>query len=99
PVTTIYEGGRACDCPAEWLFSAEYLLVRPHRQADDFGIVDPANNLTPVGSIQNIGFDLASGMRAGIGYRAAGSGWETWLTYTYLRADGNALAVAPTGGL
>jgi hypothetical protein len=99
PVTTICDGCRKCDNPAEWLFSAEYLLVRPHRQADDFGIVDPTNNLTPQGNVQNIGFDLASGMRAAIGYRAPGSGWETWFTYTYLHAGGDALAVAPTGGL
>src|SRR5207253_181766 len=53
----------------------------------------------PEGRVHNIGFDLASGLRIGVGYRAAGSPWETWLTYTYLHAAGDALAVAPAGGL
>ncbi len=99
PATTVCDGCRACDNPAAWLFSAEYLLVRPRRQDDDFGIVDPANNLTPVGNVKDIGFDLASGIRAGIGYRAAGSAWESWFTYTYLHAGGDASAVAPPGGI
>ena len=99
PTTTVCDGCRPCDNPAAWLFSADYLLVRPRRQADDFGIVDPTNNLTPEGSVRNIGFDLASGLRAGIGYRPAGSAWESWFTYTYLHAGGDASAIAPTGGL
>jgi hypothetical protein len=99
PVTTVCDGCRKCDNPAEWLFSAEYLLVRPRRRADDFAIVDPSDNLTPEGSVRSVGFDLASGLRAGIGYRAAGSAWESWFTYTYVYATGSASAVAPTGGL
>jgi Legionella pneumophila major outer membrane protein precursor len=99
PVTTTCDGCRPGDSPAAWLFSADYLLERPRRRADDYAIVDPVDNLTPEGSVKNIGFDLASGLRAGIGYRAAGSSWETWFTYTYLSSSGNASAVAPNGGL
>jgi hypothetical protein len=99
PVTTTCDGCRACDNPAAWLFTAEYMLVRPRRRADDYAIVDPLDNLTPEGRINNIGFDFASGLRAGIGYREAGSLWETWFTYTYLHAGGDAASVAPTGGL
>jgi hypothetical protein len=99
PVTTVCDGCRPCDSPAAWLFSAEYLLVRPRRRADDFAIVDPLDNLTPEGRVHNVGFDMASGLRAGVGYRAAGSPWETWFTYTYLHAGGEASAVAPPGGL
>jgi hypothetical protein len=99
PVTTTVDGCRACDNPAEWLFSADYMLVRVRRRADDYAIVDPLDNVTPEGRINNIGFDLASGLRAGIGYRASGSPWETWFTYTYLHAGGDAASIAPPGGL
>jgi hypothetical protein len=99
PATHSCDGCRACDNPAEWLFSVEYLLVRPRRRPDDFAIVDPSNNLTPEGSVRSVGFDLSSGLRAAVGYRAAGSPWETWFTYTYLHADGDRTATAPPGGL
>jgi hypothetical protein len=99
PTAVTCDGCRKCDSPAEWLFSAEYMLVRPRRRADDFAIVDPLDNLTPEGSVRSVGFDLTSGLRAGIGYRPAGSAWETWFTYTYVYANGGASAVAPAGGL
>jgi hypothetical protein len=99
PTTVVCDGCRPCDSPAAWLFSADYLLVRVHRRADDFAVVDPADDLRPVGVVQNIGFDLASGLRLGFGYRPAGSLWEAWFVYTYLHAGGNASVAAPDGGL
>jgi hypothetical protein len=99
PTTTVCDGCRACDSPAAWLFSVDYLLVRPRRRADDFAIVDPHDNLTPEGDIRSIGYDMSSGVRAAVGYRPDGTLWETWFTYTYLHAGGSAVAVAPDGGL
>ncbi|HEY1377134.1 MAG TPA: Lpg1974 family pore-forming outer membrane protein [Gemmataceae bacterium] len=99
PTTITCDGCRACDSPAAWLFSAEYLLVRPRRRADDFAIVDPLDNLTPEGDIRSVGYDLSSGLRAGVGYRMAGTPWEEWFTYTYLHAGGDRTAIAPPGGL
>jgi hypothetical protein len=88
-----------CDCPAAWIVSAEYLLVRPRRRADDFAIVDPTNNLTPEGRIKSVNYDLTSGVRATLGYRWGGSGWESLFTYTYLHAGGDRTATAPDGGI
>jgi hypothetical protein len=99
PTTVTCDGCRACDSPAAWLFSVDYLLIRPRSRPDDFAIVDPTDNLTPEGLVRSIGYELASGVRAAIGYRFSGSPWETWFTYTYLRSDGDRTAVAPAGGL
>lgn len=85
--------------PPAFLASAEYLLIRPYRRPSDFAILDPLNNLTPEGDIRSVNYDLSSGLRVGIGYRAPGSGWETTFTYTYLRASGNDLVIAPTNGV
>lgn len=93
------DGCRSCDSPAAWLFSAEYLLLRPMRRADDFAIVDPRNNLTPEGRIPYIGFNMDSGVRASLGYRPAGSAWEAWFTYTHLNSGGDYSVVAPPHGL
>ena len=60
PTTVVCDGCRACDSPAAWLYSVDYLLVRPRRRADDFAIVDPLDNLTPEGRIRSVGYDLAS---------------------------------------
>src|SRR5262249_14196758 len=66
---------------------------------NDFAIIDPFNDLTPQGRVRTVNFDTSSGVRAGIGYRFPGSGWESWFTYTYLHAGGDRLAFAPDGGL
>jgi hypothetical protein len=97
PVPEILPG--RCDCSSAWLGSAEYLLVRPRRRANDFALVDPVDNLTPEGSIKSVNDDLTSGVRAGIGYRLAGSAWESWFTYTYLHSGGDRAVFAPPGGV
>lgn len=99
PATHSCDGCRACDSPAEWLFSAEYLLVRPRRRPDDFAIVDPVDNLTPQGSVEGATFSMSSGLRAAVGYKMAGSPWETWFTYTYVGGSGDRTVVAPPGGV
>jgi hypothetical protein len=99
PTTHTCDGCGTCDTPAEWLFSAEYLFVRPRRRPDDFAIVDPADNLAPEGNIKSAGFNMSSGVRAAIGYKAANNPWETWFTYTYIKGDGGNSAAAPPGGV
>jgi hypothetical protein len=97
---TVLDGAsaRAC-CPPAFLASAEYLLIRPFRRPSDFAIVDPFDNLTPEGHVADARFDLSSGLRASLGYRAAGSAWESLFTYTYLHAGGDRFVAAPDGGV
>src|SRR5437762_1339569 len=97
---TILDGPRARrSSPSAFLASAEYLLMRPYRRPSDFAIFDPFNNLTPEGRIESVNYDLSSGFRIGLGYRAACSAWETMFTYTYLHAGGDRLVIAPDGAV
>jgi Legionella pneumophila major outer membrane protein precursor len=81
------------------LTSAEYIIVRPRRRANDFVIVDPLDNLTPEGRIRNVQYDTDSAFRVGAGYRPGGSAWEYMFTYTYLHDGNDRGAVAPPGGV
>ncbi len=99
PATVIDTRPCPPDSPPAFLVSAEYLLVRPRRRANDFAITDPFDNLTPEGRIDSVNYDLTSGVRAGVGYRWGGTPWETLFTYTYLHAGGDRATAAPPGGL
>jgi hypothetical protein len=99
PVTIVETEPGHQESPPAFLVSAEYLLIRPSRRPNDFAIIDPANDLTPIGRVRAVNFDTSSGIRASIGYRAAGSAWESLFTYTYVHADGDRQAFAPDGGL
>lgn len=85
--------------PPAILASAEYILFRARRRANDYVIADPNNNLTPEGVIRNVPYDTDSGFRGSLGYRPGGSPWEFMLTYTYLRNGNDRDTVAPAGGL
>jgi len=87
------------NAPAAILTSAEYIIVRPRRRANDYVIVDPVDNLTPEGRIKNVQYDTTNAFRVGAGYRPGGSAWEYMFTYMYLHDGSDRSAVAPPGGL
>lgn len=82
-----------------FLASAEYILFRARRRANDYVIADPNNNLTPEGVIRNVPYDTNNGFRGSVGFRPGGSAWEYMFTYTYLRDGNDRDTVAPAGGL
>jgi hypothetical protein len=85
--------------PPTILASAEYILFRARRRANDYAIADPNNNLTPEGVIRNVPYETDSGFRGTLGYRPGGSPWEFLFTYTYFRNGNDRETVAPPGGL
>jgi len=85
--------------PPAVLGFAEYLLVRARTNANDYAIIDPANNLAPEGSIRNAQYGTDNAFRIGGGYRPGGSAWDFVFTYFYLHDWENRNAVAPPGGL
>jgi hypothetical protein len=85
--------------PAAILTSAEYIIARPRRRANDYVIVDPNDNLTPEGTIKNVQYSTDSAFRLGAGYRPGGSAWEFMFTYFYLHDGNDRNATAPPGGV
>ncbi|MCE9530425.1 MAG: hypothetical protein K8T89_04735 [Planctomycetes bacterium] len=79
--------------------AAEYLLLRPRQRTLDYALIDAVNDITPRGDLQSVRYDTRSGLRAGLGYRFAESGWDVGFFYTYLHSRGNEFARAPAGGL
>lgn len=89
----------AADCrPGGWFASGEYLLWRPRLSDAGYAVVDPFNDTTPQGRVRNVNYDVGNGLRTTLGYRFA-SGWDVGVTYTFLRAHGDATAFAPDGGV
>jgi hypothetical protein len=81
------------------LTSAEYIIARPRRRANDYVIIDPTNNLTPEGDIRNVQYGTDSAFRVGGGYRPGGSAWEFMFTYFYLHDGNDRSSAAPPGGV
>lgn len=76
----------------------EYLLLRARRGANDFAISDPTTDLIPNGRLESLNYQLRGGFRVGLGYRFAGTAWDTLFTYSYFRAGAERFLTAPAGG-
>jgi hypothetical protein len=82
-----------------WYASAEYLLMRPRRGAFDYAIPSTPGGLVTNGAIQNLTYELRSGVRAELGYRLGHSHWEVLAGYTYFRSNTSAAQFAPPGSV
>jgi len=85
-------------CPGGLFGSVEYLYLKPRRRALDFAILDPADNGAAEGQIRSLNWEARSGIRAGIGYRLPGNGWEAGFVYTYLHSAIDGGVVSPVNG-
>lgn len=87
------------DTHGQWFATGEYLLWRPRMDGLGYAVVDPVNNYSPTGRVQNLNHDVASGLRVGVGYRLPGHGWDLGITYTYLSSSNDQKTIAPPGGV
>jgi hypothetical protein len=84
------------DHHGKWFATGEFLLWRPRMDGLGYAIIDSVNDFTPVGRVQNLHHDVASGLRVGLGYRLPKQGWDVGLQYTYLHSTADqAVAVGP----
>lgn len=82
----------------KWIAKIDYLNWTVNRQGLDFAITtDGTAQAVGNGSMRNLDFDQASGVRAGIGYLFA-SGWDLTGNYTYFHNTASAFAEEPVGG-
>lgn len=84
--------------PSALILDAEFLLMRPIRQGQDYAVVGTNTNDGPLGVVRNVTGGYDPGFCAGLGYRFPDEGWEVVLEYTYFRTTGNDAAGAPPGG-
>lgn len=77
--------------------SAEYLLWRPRRDAFDYALANSTNGLATTGRLENLSYELQSGIRGTLGYRLPGAGWDTLFTYTHLGSSANSRLLAGPG--
>ena len=89
--------GEACD-PGGLAFWGEYLLMKPHRNAQDYAIIAPDRITLPGGTIQSVDLATQSGFRFGGGWKLPGEGWLIGVTYTYLHTNDNQTIGAPGNG-
>jgi len=78
-------------------FFGEYLLLRAHRQAHDFAIVDPVLNRAIDGNLSSAQWETASGYRFGAGWKLYGD-WEAAAIYTYFHTKDDRAWNVPPGG-
>jgi hypothetical protein len=78
--------------------SADYLLIRPRRNAQDFAVVSPVQGDIAQGSIESVGWETRSAFRVSLGYQLPDEAWRLSATYTNLYSAGNASVTAPAGG-
>lgn len=82
----------------KWVAKVDYLNWQVNRQGLDFAIpTDGTAQAVGNGSVQNLKFGQASGVRAGIGYLYA-SGWDLTGNFTYYQNTASASATEPPGG-
>ena len=82
----------------KWIAKVDYLNWSVNRQGLDFAIAtDGTAQAVGNGSVQNLDFGQASGMRVGVGYLFA-SGWDLTGNYTYFHNTASAFAAEPVGG-
>src|SRR3954468_17794863 len=66
-----------------WYAGVEFLYMTPRERGLDFALVDPRNDLVPAGTMQSLNYKASPGMRAAIGYKLPGRGWDIGVAYTY----------------
>lgn len=85
---------------AGFLFSIDYLLLRPRRGGFDFAINDPGRDGATVGTVESLNYELRSGVRPSLGYRIGETRWDVLAEYTYFRSSaGRDVPSLPTGVL
>jgi Legionella pneumophila major outer membrane protein precursor len=82
-----------------WYAGIEFLYMTPRERGLDFALVDPRNDLVPTGTMQSLNFKPAPGVRAAIGYKIPGRGWDIGVAYTYFAATDEFGVGAPDGAL
>lgn len=81
-----------------WIAKVDYLNWSVNRQGLDFAVATDGTALAVGnGSVQNLDFGQASGVRVGVGYLFA-SGWDLTGNYTYFHNTASAFAAEPAGG-
>ena len=81
-----------------WVAKVDYLNWSINRQGLDFAVAtDGTAQAVGNGSVRNLDFGQASGVRVGVGYLFA-SGWDLTGNYTYFRNSTSASAQEPAGG-
>ncbi len=82
----------------KWIAKVDYLNWSVNRQGLDFAVAtDGTAQAVGNGSVRNLDFGQASGVRAGVGYLFS-SGWDLTGNYTYFRNSASAFAAEPAGG-
>lgn len=82
----------------KWIAKVDYLNWNVHRQGLDFAVpTDGTAMAVGNGSVRNLEFRQASGVRIGLGYLFS-SGWDLTGNYTYFRNTASAFAQEPDGG-
>jgi hypothetical protein len=76
---------------------ADYLLIRPRRNALDFAVSSPNLTNAPGGTVESLFWETRSGVRSGVGYQL-GHGWEARFDYAYFYSRADRSLTAPTGG-
>lgn len=84
---------------AQIIFSLDYKLWRPRRQANDFAVADPNVDGVVEGPVESLNPGFRSGFRIAADYRRACSNWDVEFAYTYFRAYDSLAINAPLGGL
>jgi hypothetical protein len=86
----------------DWLrglsMTADYLLIRPRRNALDFAVRSPLSNDAALGSIESVRWETRSGFRYGAGWLLPDEKWQVGISYTYFYSAGNRNETAPPGG-
>ncbi|HEX3150172.1 MAG TPA: Lpg1974 family pore-forming outer membrane protein [Gemmataceae bacterium] len=82
-----------------WYAGVEFLYVTPRERGLDFALVDPRNDLVPAGTMQSLNYKPSPGVRAAIGYKLPGRGWDIGVAYTYFTATDEFGVAAPDGAL
>lgn len=80
------------------LFTADFLLLTPRQSGLDFALVDPKNDLIPVGTMQSLHLKTQAGLRTALSYRLK-SGWDVGFAYSFFNTTDSYGAFAPAGGL
>ena len=79
-------------------FNAEFLLLTPRTSSLDFALVDPKNDLLPVGSMQSLHLKTQAGLRTALAYRFK-NGWDVGFAYGFFNTSDSFGVGAPAGGL
>ena len=87
------------DCEVgSYEFWGDYLLLKAHRNAQDYAVLSPNLVELPGGTIQSADYETQTGFRIGGGYKLPGDGCLIGITYTYLHTKDNPGVGAPAGG-